>query len=117
MINIVESKPRKVSGLSSFLITFNYNPVIIDAIKTLPTFYYHKKDYTWEIPCDLLTAALETLTFLDDIKLTLLPDEEESKMIHFHLTPTEIDSFRVKPFEHQIDLSGCFSTLWVWEKL
>ena len=103
MINIVESKPRKVSGLSSFLITFNYNPVIIDAIKTLPTFYYHKKDYTWEIPCDLLTAALETLTFLDDIKLTLLPDEEESKMIHFHLTPTEIDSFRVKPFEHQIE--------------
>lgn len=103
MINIVESKPRKVSGLSSFLITFNYNPVIIDAIKTLPTFYYHKKDYTWEIPCDLLTVALETLTFLDDIKLTLLPDEEESKMIHFHLTPTEIDSFRVKPFEHQIE--------------
>ena len=103
MINIVESKPRKVSGLSSFLITFNYNPVIIDAMKTLPTFYYHKKDYTWEIPCDLLTAALETLTFLDDIKLTLLPDEEESKMIHFHLTPTEIDSFRVKPFEHQIE--------------
>lgn len=105
MINIRESTPPlKVSGLSSFLITFNYNPVIVDAMKTLPTTYYHRKTYTWEIPADCLTQTLETLTFIDDITLQLSPDREgELKTDHFHLTQDEILSFKVKPFEHQVE--------------
>ena len=50
MIRIVESLPRKMTGKSSFLINFDFNQAIVDSLKGLPTYYYHKKDYTWEIP-------------------------------------------------------------------
>lgn len=104
MINIVEQKPPlRVSGLSSFLITFDYNPVIVDTLKGLPTFYFHKKLLTWEIPADLLAQALDALTFIDEIKLQLIPDPVETKTDHFHLTDSEILSFKVKPFQHQIE--------------
>ena len=104
MINIREcSPPRKVSGLSSFLITFNYNPVIVDTLKCLTTTYYHKKDFTWEIPVDELCEVLEKLTFIDEIQLQLLPDLPASKTDRFHLTQDEILSFRFKPFEHQVE--------------
>jgi SWI/SNF-related matrix-associated actin-dependent regulator 1 of chromatin subfamily A len=104
MINIVEFRPpRKISGLSSFGITFNYNPAIVDTLKTLPTSYYHKKEYIWEIPADLLAEALDKLTFFDEITLQLAPDKEETKTDHFQLTEDEVLSFKFKPFQHQIE--------------
>ena len=46
MISVVEiSPPKKLSGKSSLLITFPYNPVVIDVLKSFPTHYYHKKEY------------------------------------------------------------------------
>ena len=48
--------------------------------------------------------ALEALTFIDDVYLHLLPVEEaEPKQIDFKLTKAEIDQFRFKPFDHQIE--------------
>ena len=44
------------------------------------------------------------MTFIDDIQLTLLPENsEDPKQIDFKLTKTEIDQFRFTPFEHQIE--------------
>ena len=104
MIRIVESIPRKMTGKSSFLINFDFNQAIVDSLKGLPTYYYHKKDYTWEIPINCLSQVLESLTFIDDIQLTLLPDTTDNpKQIDFKLTKMEIDQFRFKPFEHQIE--------------
>ena len=110
MINIKElSPPSKVSGLSSFAITFNYNPAIIDALKTLPVACYHKPTAKntigpfWEIPADLLAEALDKLTFFDEITLRLCPDKPESKTDHFQLTESEKISFRAKPFPHQLE--------------
>ena len=104
MIHVIEQRPPlKVSGISSFLITFNYNPAIVDSMKTLPTAYYHKKTYSWEIPADLLAEALDRLTFFDEITLRLCPDKLESKTDHFQLTESEKISFRAKPFPHQLE--------------
>ena len=104
MIRITESKPRKMTGRTSFLIQFDFNQAIVDSLKGLPTYYYHKADYTWEVPLNCLSQVLESLTFIDDIHLTLLPAEEsDPKQIDFKLTKTEIDQFRFKPFDHQID--------------
>lgn len=44
MIYIRETIPIKMSGKTSFLISFQYDPKIVEAIKTLPAYYYHKKD-------------------------------------------------------------------------
>ena len=105
MIRITEISPcRKMTGKSSFLINFDFNQKIVDTLKTIPTYYYHKSDYSWEIPINYLSMALEALTFIDDVYLHLLSAEEsDSKQIDFKLTKTEIDQFRFKPFDHQID--------------
>ena len=105
MIRITEISPcRKMTGKSSFLINFDFNQKIVDTLKTIPTYYYHKSDYSWEIPINYLSMALEALTFIDDVYLTLLPAEEsEPKQIDFKLTKAEIDQFRFKPFDHQIE--------------
>ena len=105
MINITEiSPPKKVSGISSFEISFPYDQRIVDAIKTLPTHSYDKKTYTWEIPVDCIAKALDALTFIDQINLKCLPDSDAlSNQGVFELTQDEIDSFKYKPFQHQID--------------
>ena len=110
MIYLTEiSPPKKISGLSSICATFEYNPYIVDALKTIPTFYYHKKDNVWEFPVCYLGRLLDNLTFLDEIQLRLL-DTPESGEFHFGrqfklepLSETEKVSFKMKPFDHQLE--------------
>ena len=110
MINITEiSPPLKISGLSSLIVQFEFNQYIIDSIKTIPTVHYHKAHKCWEIPIAYLGRLLDSLTFLDDIQLRLL-DTPESGEFHFNknfdlepLTEIEKVSFKMKPFEHQLE--------------
>ena len=110
MINIYEvSPPNKLSGLSSLVIKFDYNEYIIDALKTLPTYNYDKKNKLWEVPITYLGRVLDNLTFLDDIQLRLLDTPENGGITFnrkFNLEPlSEIEkvSFKMKPFEHQLE--------------
>ena len=110
MIYLTEiSPPKKISGLSSICATFDYNQYVVDAMKTIPTFYYHKKDNVWEFPVCYLGRLLDNLTFLDEIQLRLL-DTPESGEFHFGrqfnmqpLSETEKVSFKMNPFEHQLE--------------
>ena len=110
MIHITEiSPPKKISGVSSICVTFDFSQYVVDALKTIPTFYYHKKDNVWEFPICYLGRLLDSLTFLDEIQLSLLdtPKSEEFQSSNkFDLTPlseTEKVSFKMKPFEHQLE--------------
>ena len=110
MIKLTEiSPPKKISGLSSICCTFDFNQYIVDALKTLPTYYYHKKDQTWEFPVCYLGRLLDSLTFLDEIQLKLL-DTPKSGEFHFNqqhdiepLSEIEKVSFKMNPFEHQLE--------------
>ena len=103
MITIREIKPIKISGISSFLISFQYEPKAVEAVKSLPTYYYHKDITGWEIPANDLALAIDTLTFLDNIQLQLLSDESEVVEENTDLTSKEIEEFKFKPYAHQID--------------
>lgn len=110
MINITEiSPPRKISGLSSIIVQFNYNQYIVDALKTIPTYYYHKKDNVWEFPISYLSRLLDNLTFLDEIQLRLIDSPKSGEFRfnkNFNLEPlSEIEkgSFKMKPFDHQLE--------------
>lgn len=106
MINITEiSPPLKISGLSSILVQFDFNQYIVDSLKTIPTFYYHKKTHAWEFPVCYLGRLLDSLTFLDDIKLDLLNDLKSANLNNDLLPLTEAEklSFKVTPFQHQLD--------------
>ena len=81
MIKIYEiSPPAKLSGLSSLIISFDYNQYVVDALKTLPTYHFHKKDKVWEVPFCYLGRVLDSLTFLDDIQLKLLDTPENGEI-------------------------------------
>ena len=110
MIRLTEiSPPKKISGLSSICVTFDFNQYIVDALKTIPTFYYHKKDNVWEFPVCYLGRLLDSLTFLDEIQLKLLDTPElgqfrfASKYQQPPLSEIEKVSFKMKPFEHQLE--------------
>lgn len=104
-IRILEiSPPHKLSGISSFIVDLEkYNEEAVNALKALPTFNYSKKDKLWEIPAHCLSQTLESLTFLDDIELTVLDQAESVKVDRFQLTEEEIKSFNFTPFQHQIE--------------
>ena len=90
------------------VVQFDYNPYIVDALKTIPTYNYDKRAKLWEFPIIYLGRLLDNLTFLDDIQLKLL-DTPESGEFHFAkqnqepLSEIEKVSFKMKPFEHQLE--------------
>ena len=110
MIRIFEISPgKKISGLSSLIIDFDFNQYIVDALKTLPTYHYHKREKCWEVPLCYLGRVLDSLTFLDDIQLKLL-DTPESDGFRLHrkynlevLSENEKISFKASPFPHQLE--------------
>lgn len=110
MVRIFEiAPPKKLSGLSSLAISFDYNEYIVDALKTLPTFHFHKKDKIWEVPSCYLGRVLDSLTFLDDIQLKLLDTPENGEILvnrKFDLEPLSEEekiSFKATPFKHQLE--------------
>jgi SWI/SNF-related matrix-associated actin-dependent regulator 1 of chromatin subfamily A len=110
LIRIFEISPgKKISGLSSLLVDFDFNQYVVDSLKTIPTYYYHKREKVWEFPICYLGRLLDSLTFLDEIQLRLL-DTPESGEFHFNkqynlepLSEIEKVSFKMKPFEHQLE--------------
>ena len=110
IINIYEiSPPVKISGLSSLIVQFDFNQYIVDSLKTIPTAHFHKKEKVWELPVCYLGRLLDSLTFLDEIQLKLLDTPENGEITFnkkYNLAPlSEIEkvSFKMKPFEHQLE--------------
>ena len=97
------SPPLKTTGVSSFVVQFEYSPEVVDKIKTVPNVLWHKKEKVWEIPASSLTALLDTLTFLDDIQLSLIDVPEIQQISKSDLTDKEVGEFKYTPFKHQIE--------------
>lgn len=101
MINIVEIKPpKKFSGLSSFLIDFEYNKIFVNILKSLPVASFHKKDLLWEIPDNELALVLDQFVKYDNISLKLL-DKKEIKF-NKQADLAEFSDLKVSPFKYQI---------------
>ena len=102
MVNITAIKPpRKVSGISSFVIKFDFNQQIVDILKTLPLSVYYKKDLLWEIPSNEISSALDQIIKCDSITLKLI----DSEKIAFNkkVSEEDISDLKISPYKHQID--------------
>lgn len=97
MINIKEDIPTKLSGLSSLYVSFKYNADIVNVIKCSDKYVYDKNNYTWELPLTSLAYLLDNLTYIDDITLTVIQDDEKKE--HFYPKLTH----KYPPFKHQLD--------------
>ena len=105
MIEIKEiSPPQKLSGRSSLLVTFDYNENIVNTVKTFSPAVFNKKNLTWEISIIYLSKLLDALTFYDNIKLSLLKDNEITEISSREsITEVEISKFNFTPFKHQVE--------------
>lgn len=97
MIKIVEAPTRKLPGLSSLFITFDYKVQIVDEIKLLETRIFDENHKDWEIPTGDLSRILDALTNLDDIDLQLI-GTKDNQYIEYDLLP-----FKTEPFKHQVE--------------
>ena len=97
MILIQERKNKKMPGMSSLFVSFQYNPTIIEIIKQTQMFNYDKDTKEWEVPVTSLSELLVKLTDVDEIKLEFL-DTKEKKDKTFKLS-----DYQTKPFDYQLD--------------
>ena len=109
MVEITEiMPPAKVSGLSSFLVRFQFRQELVDAVKSVPGAYYHKKLQVWEVPANQISQTLDILTFLDDISINFYDYSENSPELEYGLSggvllnEGEVNSLKVRPYDHQL---------------
>lgn len=97
MITIEEKLNKKIPGISSLYIKFDYNKDIVEALKESVTVgEFDRKTLTWEVPASDLAKIIDRLSVFDSVDLTLLSDVEEKKQKE----PT-LHSFKTKPFPYQ----------------
>lgn len=112
MISIFENpKPIKTTGLTSLIVSFEYNKKIWDELYCLDSGTYLKKYNVWEFPCTDTTIKdlLKVLRPLDDIQISWLVEDtnlnqnsEDLDPSKKPLTSEEIESLHFKPYPHQI---------------
>lgn len=99
MINIIETKPIKMTGRTSFLVSsldYNVSVNIEKVLNEITKPIWHKKSLVFEIPATALAETLDRLTYLDDITLRLLPDNKQKR------EPGKLTvDYKTTPFEHQ----------------
>ncbi len=98
MIYLEEKTTRKLPGLSSIFVSFDYKAEIVEALKTLSNYSYDKKTKLWEFPITHLSELLDRLCLIDDIKLTTLPDAKETPPIKY-----ELSEYKTAPFNYQLE--------------
>ena len=97
MITITEKKTKKVPGITSLFVSFDYNKDIIDKIKTLDCFNYSKVTKEWEIPVTFLSQLIDMLCIYDDIQLTFCKINFEEDQVY------TLSKYKTKPLPHQIE--------------
>ena len=101
MIYIKEQRPAyKMPGESSFFISFDFDRRIVDTIKNLSNYQYHKTKQVWEIPVTCLSRCIDLLNNLDDIRLDLCADSSETDFEEIIL---DNKNYLTKPYDYQED--------------
>ena len=105
MIFVKETKPIKISGLTSFIVnTDKFSTELLDVIDSLTTSYWFTKFKCWEISSVDLKLFLDSATPIDDITLQLLKDEtKELEDFEKPVTDEEIKYLNFEPRQHQIE--------------
>ncbi len=100
MITIEERKTKKVCGVTSLFVSFEYNKAVVDLVGSCDGAVYHKANKEWEVPLLNLTKLLDELVKIDDVDITLLSDNDK-ETIHYTYEPDPDDV--VELFKHQVE--------------
>jgi SNF2 family DNA or RNA helicase len=97
MIFIEERQTRKLPGLTSLFVSFNYRKELVDEIKLLDTTIFDKETKEWEVPLTQLSELIDRCCAYDDITLDVMWDDI------FEDTVFELMDYKTTPFEYQKD--------------
>lgn len=98
MITITEARAKKVPGLTSFFIKFDYNQYLVDLLKTIQDCNYDKSTRVWEMPLLKLSTFLDYACQVDSITLNLLEtDDDTIKQVRYKQDPNN----PIQLFHHQ----------------
>ena len=97
MITIEERQTKKLPGLTSLFVSFTYNQLIVDTLKTFGVYQYLPKDKEWEFPLSALSQLLDNLCSIDDITLNLLSQKSQT------FTNYKLSKMKTKLFDYQED--------------
>lgn len=98
MILLEEKTTKKVPGETSLFVTFDFNPIYVDLVKSCAGSNYDKKTKTWEVPSVYLSKILDGLTLYDSIELKLLKDERKTDSID---NSYKLIKHEYQPFDYQ----------------
>lgn len=98
MIIIEERDTKQVPGITSFFINFNYNPNIVNELKTLYCKVYNTKTCEWEIPVNLLAETIDKLSKYDELTISFKKEKTE-----ISLDTIKLPQVKGTPFPHQVE--------------
>ncbi len=96
MIIISERLPKKLPGVTNIFVKFDYDPQIVEFLKSLPNRHYDEKTKEWELPINRLSFIINILN--DDY--LIIPYVVVTKKTW--QIPKDY-KFKTNPFKHQID--------------
>lgn len=97
MILIEEKQTQKVPGITSLFVTFDYNPIYVDLIKTIPQCNFDKDTKQWEVPTAYTNDLLDKFCVYDSIQLNLLNTEPRE------IEQFELNAYKTTPFNYQLE--------------
>ena len=100
MITIDIREHNKLNDEYSAYVSFNYNAIIVNAMRELPFKFYNPDNKTWEIPVNKVKSFIEKMNGMFQINITGKTDELEEKQ---ELNLPKSFEFKTKPYKHQID--------------
>lgn len=95
MIRICENKTKKLPGITSLFVSFDFDRNIVDNIKSLQSCIYHSDTKEWEVPLTELAELLDRLCCFDELDL-VLKEEFEKSIIDYPLM-----NYKTEPFPYQ----------------
>ena len=98
MILISEEKTKKLPGLTSLFVSFDYNPLVVDILKEFDIKVYDKNTKVWEFNLNSLQELIDKLSAIDDIKLKVKKDPPE-----IDLNSIILNKHKTNPYPYQAE--------------
>lgn len=98
MIYIKEQTPYKLPGETSFEVKFKFDQRLVDIMHQIPNAIYHKKFTAWEIPTTSLSRAIQLLSNIDSIDLTVEQCDSEENLDNVVCLN---QNYKTNPFPYQ----------------
>lgn len=96
MIYIREEECKKLPGVTSLFLTFEYNQDVIDALQNYQYRVWDKKAKVWELPVTDLSQLVKDLQYCDDIQINLKEDGKVTRR-------EAANDYKLKPYSYQIE--------------